>query len=191
MVLQRLAGLVLMGLLPFFLAWFFFGRDSGYLGWNFGNMDLVWRWFLVASVIILPLGFLGARGQANLSMYPQMRVQEWSPKLLLWSSLTWMLYLLGYETLFRGILFFPVLDHFGLIPAIALNVSIYSLAHIPKGRRETIGAIPAGIIFCMGSYYTGNIWFPFLAHSLMALSNEWFSIYLNPEMRLVRNQSSL
>ncbi|MBK7407617.1 MAG: hypothetical protein IPJ40_05760 [Saprospirales bacterium] len=39
-------------------------------------------------------------------MYPQIRVAEWTFSLVLWSSLTWVLYLVGYETLFRGILFF-------------------------------------------------------------------------------------
>lgn len=181
---QRLSGLVILGVIPLIIALAATGKSLGYFGWNFDNMGKVLLWTAAATAIALPLGFLNARSAANQAMYPQMRVREWTIGLLLWSNFTWVLYLLGYETLFRGILFLPVLDHYGLVVATVLNTAIYSLAHIPKGIKETLGAIPFGIIVCLGCHATGNIWFPFLIHCVMALSNEWFSIYLNPDMHV-------
>ncbi|MBK7407616.1 MAG: CPBP family intramembrane metalloprotease [Saprospirales bacterium] len=70
------------------------------------------------------------------------------------------------------------------MPALAVNVAIYSIAHIPKGIGEALGAIPFGIIVCLAAAATGNIWFPFLVHCVLALSNDWFSLYFNPEMHL-------
>lgn len=150
-------------------------------------MGKTFFWVLCTAVLILPLSYIQARKPANLEMYPQMRVREWTYPLLFWSNLTWILYLVGYETLFRGILFFPLLDHLGLVPALAINVAIYSIAHIPKGLSETIGAIPFGILVCLGAYATGTIWFPLLAHCVIALSNEWFSILHNPEIKLKKS----
>lgn len=186
-VFQRLSGLVILGLIPLAVALALSGKGFSYFGLNFANMDRVLIWTLGASVIVLPTGYFNARRADNQSMYPQMRLSEWSYSLLLWSNLTWVLYLLGYEILFRGILFFPVLDHYGLAVATAVNVAVYSLAHIPKGLKETVGAIPFGIVVCLGANATGNIWFPFLVHCVMALSNEWFSIFLNPNMHLKKS----
>lgn len=187
-VFQRLSGLAIMGMIPLAAALAATGEGAAYFGLNFANMGQVLLWTLAASAVVLPLGYINAKSPGNQVMYPQMRLSEWSYGLLLWSNLTWVLYLLGYEILFRGILFFPVLDHYGLIVATAVNAAVYSLAHIPKGLKETIGAIPFGIIVCMGAAATGNIWFPFLVHCVMALSNEWFSIFLNPNMHLKKSQ---
>jgi membrane protease YdiL (CAAX protease family) len=186
-VFQRLSGLVILGLIPLAVALAATGQGLSYFGLNFAKMGQVLIWTLGASVILLPMGYVNARRPDNQAMYPQMRLSEWPVGLLLRSNLTWVLYLLGYEILFRGILFFPILDHYGLVVAISVNAAIYSLAHIPKGLKETIGAIPFGIIVCLAAWKTGNIWFPFLVHCVMALSNEWFSIFLNPNMHLKKS----
>lgn len=186
-IFQRLAGLMIMGVIPFAVVLLVTQQPPSYFGFGFQNGPKVLWWTLAASAVILPLSFLNARKPFNLSMYPQIRVKEWSYSLLFRSNLTWVLYLIGYETLFRGILFFPLLDHLGLVPAVAINVTIYSLAHIPKGITETVGAIPFGIVVCLAGYATGVIWFPILVHSLMALSSEWFSLYFHPEMRLKKS----
>ena len=183
-VVQRLSGLVLMGIIPLIIALLVTKEGLSYFGWGTQNMGQSVRWVLMAAVLIIPLGFFNARNPNNLRMYPQIRVPAWSYSLIWWSGLTWVLYLVGYETLFRGILFFPLLDHFGLIPAMAVNVAIYSIAHIPKGIGEAIGAIPFGIVVCLAAFATGTIWFPLLVHCVLALSNEWFSLYFNPEMHV-------
>lgn len=184
---QRLAGLVIMGLIPFGIALAVTHKAPTYFGFGFQNMPKVLLWTLAASAIVLPLSFLNARKPANLDMYPQIRTPEWTFGLLFRSNLTWVLYLIGYETLFRGILFFPLLDQFGLIPALVVNVAIYSIAHIPKGITETVGAIPFGIVVCLAAAASGVIWFPILIHCVMALSSEWFSLYFHPEMRLKKS----
>ena len=183
-IAQRLTGLILMGIIPLAIALVVTGKPLSYFGFGFQHGSKVLLWSLAAAVLIIPLSYLNAKKASNLAMYPQIRKRDWSYRLLLWSNLTWVLYLLGYETLFRGILFFPLLDQFGLVPALVVNVAIYSLAHIPKGITETIGAIPFGIVVCLAANATGVIWFPILVHSIMALSSEWFSLHFHPEMHL-------
>ena len=186
-VRQRLSGLLIMGVIPLILGLVITQKGLPYFGWGWQNMGKTLLWALGTAVVILPLSYFQARNPANLAMYPQMRLREWTLPLLLWSNLTWVLYLVGYETLFRGILFFPLLDHLGLIPALAINVAIYSIAHIPKGISEALGAIPFGILVCLAASATGTIWFPLLAHCIMALSNEWFSLFHNPDMQLKKS----
>jgi membrane protease YdiL (CAAX protease family) len=139
---------------------------------------------LIFSVIPLLINYFGAKKSDNLVMYPQIRIKNWNTKLLIISALTWILYLLGYEIMIRGYLFFNCLKEIGLWPAIAVTTSIYALIHLPKGPKETIGAIPLGIVLCLITSYTGTIWAAFWIHCTLALTNEWFSIKYDKEITL-------
>ena len=119
-------------------------------------------------------------------MYPQIRKKEWNFQLLLLSAFSWTAYLLAYEFMFRGYLLFISVAYLGVWPAIALNVAIYALVHVPKGYKEAFGAVPFGIVLGIITIQTGTIWVAFVVHVIMALSNEWFSLRANPEMKLKR-----
>ena len=101
------------------------------------------------------------------------------------NALGWAAYLFGYEILFRGILLFPLVAEFGVWPAIAVNIALYSSTHIPKGLDETIGAIPLGIVLCVLTLLTGTIWIAFFVHLAMALTNSFTALKHHPEMKSV------
>jgi membrane protease YdiL (CAAX protease family) len=94
------------------------------------------------------------------------------------------LYLLGYEIMFRGFLLFSCLNEMNILSAIAINISIYALIHIPKGFKEVAGSLPLGILLCLMTIYTGTIWAAFMTHGILALSNEWFSLKYHPEISI-------
>ena len=71
----------------------------------------------------------------------------------------------------------------GFAAAMVLNTILYALAHLYKGRMETLGSVPVGVLLCYLTFLTGNIWTAVVIHCLMALSNEWFSIRFHPDMR--------
>ena len=119
-------------------------------------------------------------------MYPQIRVKEWDTQLLLLSAFSWIAYLLAYEFMFRGYLLFVSVEYLGVWPAIALNIAIYALVHVPKGIKEAVGALPLGVVLGIITIQTGNIWVAFVVHIVLALSNEWFSLKAHPDMRLVK-----
>jgi len=185
-LLQRLLGLVLLCIFSAVIIVFIPGlvlKNCG-LGFSFDMPPPWWSYLLLP--VILGIVSLSARNPGNLAMYPQIRMREWTPKLLLFSALSWILFLVGYEFLFRGFLLFTSLRMMPPLPAIALNLSIYALAHLYKGPGETYGAIPVGLILCYLTLVTGNIWSAVILHSTMALSNEWFSIKAHPEMKFIR-----
>jgi membrane protease YdiL (CAAX protease family) len=74
---------------------------------------------------------------------------------------------------------------FGAWPAIAVNVAVYSFVHLPKGKKETIGAIPLGFILCFLTLNTRNIWAAYWIHVVLALSNEWISLAIHPDMEVL------
>ncbi|MEZ5021390.1 MAG: CPBP family intramembrane glutamic endopeptidase [Bacteroidales bacterium] len=64
--------------------------------------------------------------------------------------------------LFRGVLLFGLAKPLGPVVATAVNVILYSAAHIPKGKGETLGAIPFGMVLCILTLVSGTIWIALL-----------------------------
>ncbi len=185
MLLQRAFGVFFLGLIPLaVLAGFEVPLKD--LGLASRNWALTLQWTALLSVPIVALNFFATRSAENLAMYPQLRLREWGWGHVVLSAMSWAAYLLAYEFLFRGLLLFGSLSALGPVPAVALNVSLYSLVHVPKGAREAFGAIPLGLVLCVLTLKTQTIWLAFLVHLALALSNEWFSLWRHPEMRLKR-----
>ena len=99
------------------------------------------------------------------------------------NALAWTAYMIGYEFMYRGILLTVCVDAFGFWPAVAVNLSFYSATHIAKGKTETIGTFPCGLVLCLITVYTGSIGTALLTHLTLALTNDYYSIHHNPEMR--------
>lgn len=182
---QRFTGFIFFGVLPVVVSIFLFRFPIQGYGWNFMNPGGVIFWVLLLTPPILLINYLNASGKSNLDMYPQIRVSEWTPRILLVSAVSWITYLLAYEFMFRGFLLFSLYHSFGSQFAIAVNTSLYALVHLPKGMKETLGAIPLGIVLCILTLQTGNIWTAVLVHVIMAISNEWWSIRAHPNMKVI------
>lgn len=186
-VLQRMLGVLFMGMLPLIACLLLIAEDPDRYGLGAGDLRLTALWSAALSGLIVLITAFSARKPDNLAMYPQIRVSQWPGRLILLSALTWILYLLAYEFLFRGVLFFVLLEHTGLWGAMAINACVYALAHLPKGKKETLGAIPFGILICWLSFDTGSIWLAVAVHIVLALSNEWFSLRYHPEIQVIRS----
>lgn len=184
---QKITGFTFLGFLPFLLAYLLLKQTYFHFELSALFQSQTILSLIFASLIILPMNFLFARKPSNLLRFPQIRSHDWTKKTIFIAAAGWALYLFAYEYLFRGILFFGLLPHIGLVATIAINTSIYALVHIPNGAKETIGAIPLGIVVCLLTFETGSIWPAFLIHLTLAWSNEFFALYYHPEMHLRNN----
>ena len=79
-----------------------------------------------------------------------------------------------------------LIEPFGVFGAIALNTVLYCLAHAPKGRVETIVALPLGLALCAATYDTGSILTAGIAHVIVSFSTVLFCFYHNADMRLTK-----
>jgi membrane protease YdiL (CAAX protease family) len=185
-LLQRLLGFLFLGVGSALLivVWPELRLNQFGLNLHFRSLPPWWLWLIIPTILIM--GYFAAQKPGNLEHYPQIRAKIWTPRMVLISSASWLLFLAGYEFLFRGLVLFASLDLMEPFPAIAVNCALYAFAHFYKGPGETFGAIPVGIILCYITLITGNIWSAVLIHSLMALSNEWFSLRAHPEMKISR-----
>lgn len=77
-------------------------------------------------------------------------------------------FLISYEFFFRGVLLFFFIENNGLILAIIISTSLYVLIHIFDTKAEILGTIPFGIVLCLFSYFTNNIWAAFIIHGTLS-----------------------
>ena len=91
--------------------------------------------------------------------------------------LSYFLYYLGWEFLFRGILYFASEKKCGVMGAILISTLISALIHTSIGAfgkpmLETLSAIPAGLIFGYIASKTKSIWPTLIIHFLIGVSTD-------------------
>lgn len=181
---QRYTGFIFLGVFPSLLM--FLGSEGNFLanyGLKFPQNIETFYWIIGLVAIVIPLNFWNAKKADNLAVYPQIRLSVWTKKIFFQEYSSWIAYLLAYELLFRGFLLFATYRVAGAWVAIWLNVAIYAIAHIPKGQKEAVGAIPLGLLLSYLTLKTGDIWIALIVHIALALSNSFFSFLAQPAMK--------
>lgn len=170
--IPRFLGFLLLGAIPFLIAIMFFSKPVSDYGFTFiyGKNSFVIS--LVSIAVFVLAGILRSGKGIDTSYYPQVRIPAWDRRSHAMNIVSWVLYILGYEFMLRGLMFFTCLHAFGLIPAIIINSVIYSLIHIFKGKGEAFGAFFLGIAFCLLAYYTNSFLLPFVLHVTLAIGND-------------------
>jgi len=133
-------------------------------------------WVPMLSVIAIVIAYINVK-RSKKTIYPQFKIEKWTAAYKWLTYSTWILYLIGYEFMFRGLLLFGLVEEFGKEPAIILNVVLYAFVHIPKGIKEVIGCFIMGPILCIIVLHTGNVFAPIIIHLSLCLANEYFSIH--------------
>lgn len=182
-IFRKISGFVIYGLIPFILviitdSW---GSIRGIM--SVGDFSGIWLLLLAVCTIIIVLNAYIARNPTVQKVYPELRLSSWSPGDLLLESTSWIIYLGGYEFLFRGLLLFTCIQAFGTWPAVAVNLVLYAALHYPKGWKEMLGAIPFGLVLCYVTHKSGSVLPAIIIHSVQAISCEMFAIFYSPDMK--------
>jgi len=187
---RKFSGFVFMGILPLLYYRIFISgtvvSDFGLRFSDFGKnvLSIAGLSFFIALFI-----FLVSKIKGPVRDKPQIRVRHWTTNLFLINSLGWIVYLVGYETLFRGVLLITCYHYSGFWTAIAINLAIYSAVHMVNGTGEAIGALVFGLAACLLTLLTGTIFFSISMHIVLALSTDYFAIKFNPDLQCVKNRT--
>jgi len=181
--ISRLLGFILLGLIPFLLVIISDSLTVSTTGLNLKWDHSGWTWLLILTPVIILINFLSSNNEANLNQYPQIRDKKWTNKTLIIEYFGWAFYLLGYEYLFRGVFLFGTVPLIGAAGAITLNAVVYTLAHIPKGWKETLGSFILGFFLSYVTLKLGSIWLAFGIHLVIAWSNSIFSFLAHPDIK--------
>jgi membrane protease YdiL (CAAX protease family) len=183
-ILRKAIGFILFGAIPALVAWLIFGISPWQAFSPNGQGLTIWLWISGASAILLVLNAVNSRNPEIYRAYPEMRQESWDLKWISLSAGGWVLYLVGYEYLFRGLLLLGCYQAFGLWPAIVINLALYAALHLPKGLKESVATLPFGALVCYLTLETGSILPAIFLHALQAVSCEFFCILRNPQMKL-------
>lgn len=148
-------------------------------------------WILALGTIIIILNWLISKKKKTHLICPLMLKHEWNTKRISIYSVSFGVYLFSVELLFRGILFFPLVHVMGVLPAIFINVLIYTISQTPKGVNETIGIFLFSLVLCIATFQTGTIWVAFLLHVVFILSNGLMAFFLHPEIKSLKARNRI
>lgn len=188
---QKGFGILLIGIVPGIVLWVLRSRMPGDYGLALSDPGATMLWITIGGSLLFFVPFISARKDKMQSFYPQIRIKEWDIKLVLVNTLVWALYLFAYEFLFRSFLLNSFLISLDITSAIILTTAISVTTHMPKGAAETFGTIPFSIMLCLAMISTGSIWAGFIIHLILALSNDYWALYFNPQMRVVKNLAAV
>jgi len=144
------------------------------------------KWGLKACLIFTPIFILSGLvsafdGEMN-QMYPLARDIIFAPAgFALLYFLSYFVYYIGWEYLFRGIGINMIAKKSGAWMAIAVTTLVSALIHTSiagfgKPFTETFSAIIAGVIFGYIAYRTKSIWYTVWLHMVVGFSQDIFII---------------
>lgn len=174
-VFFRLSGFVIFGLGSAAIFHTVFGAKFDFLSLKIAHFNEILPYVIVLFLIAITIPYINVK-KSKQSQYPQFKIEKWTHFYKFLSYITWTLYLMGYEFMFRGILLFGTVEELGCYLAVILNVVLYAFVHIPKGKKEVLGCFILGPILCVAALITHNILIPTVLHISVCLCNEYFSI---------------
>ena len=133
---------------------------------------LIWNdydtyvWIIIAAAIIV--GTLSAFRK----IYPS-NISSHSLPLYLPLAFVFIrtLFLIVYESFFRGAMLFVMIEDFGISAAVIINLILYVSLHW-FDKKERYGSILVGFILCSASIYYRSVWPAIIIHLSLALSHE-------------------
>lgn len=180
----KLSGFFIMGVVPGLL-WYFL-IESGFSRFGLTFEDLVRELKTILILILLIAAFTYIHQKIrNEHNSLQMNVTEWDLPLFITNCIGWVLYLAGYEFLFRGVLLTVCYHGFGFWPAIAINAGFYSATHMVYGKSQAIGALTFGTLACYLALKQGTLFIPFFMHTALSLFTDFFSLKMNRKLSYV------
>ena len=134
----------------------------------------------IVSALVVVVNLWAGKQIENTKVNPQIRKPTWSLCLFIQNGLSWVVYLIAYEFLFRGYIFNSLLHLTSVGNAFIVSITLYALAHLFKGEKEFILSVPFGFILCYITLLTENVWAAVVIHSILAISNDIFAFRANP-----------
>jgi len=184
-LVKKGSGLLFLGVVPGLFYFFFLNQDFSKFGFSFDQINSNYQIIFLLILIIAATLFVNQKvNRQNNSL--QIELTEWNFSLFLINTFGWIIYLAGYEFLFRGILLFECYSSFGFWPAIAINIAIYSAIHMVNGKEQTIGALIFGGIACYLTLTKGTILIPIFMHISLSVFSDYFSIIYNQNLNFVK-----
>jgi len=173
---KRILAFLIYGIMPIIIIKYIFHERLQDYGFAIGHTNFKPVYFILMASMVLPIMLLLSKKDRINSHYPEVRgafVSNWS---LIFSSITYILYYFGYESLYRGFLVFGLRRYTGDFIAVIASMVFTSVTHLSSPWIVLIGSIVSGVIFPYIVILSGSIWALFVFHSMIGISMDLFCI---------------
>ncbi len=149
--------------------------------------NIGWNWLIIAGAVIISVNYKLVQQNKFQQLYAYYKDMEWNVTNIFFHNLSCIFYVVFYELFFRGWMFQQHQQQFGMVTAFIINLSLYAVLHIPKGKNEVIGSLFFGTMLCVATVESGSVFPATGLHLMMALSFENFMIshYLKQQKSVV------
>jgi len=168
---KKLTGSLLLGIIPGILYYFLIRPDFSEFGLTFSDFKTNLLLIVILTLIIFSFFFIYQKFNAT----GESLQAERNFSTLSVNAVGWIVYLTGYEFLFRGILLIACYHFLGFWPAIAVNIAIYSAIHMVNGKIQTIGSLIFGFVACYFTLTRGTILIPIFMHIALSIFADYFN----------------
>ncbi|UCD84768.1 MAG: CPBP family intramembrane metalloprotease [Deltaproteobacteria bacterium] len=131
--------------------------------------------FLAMVIMVLPL-YLNAQSPEFQAEYPLTKLAGKSPTHFLLWELTYLIYYISFEFIFRGYMLFGLKDKLGPFMAIMAQTIPSTIIHIGKPEGETIAAILSGIVLGAVALRTRSILYVLIFHWYVGITTDYFCL---------------
>ena len=138
----------------------------------------------VLFVLLFPFFWIASKRPSVQAQYPELRIKERSQRLVLMSAVSWFVYLVGYEFLFRGVILLCGIAEWGIWNGVGVMTALYVLAHLDKSADETFACFFAGPIFAFATIWDSSIWIAIFLHVFVAVGTENLAAKNNPDFHM-------
>lgn len=169
--IRHAGGMIIMTLIPIL---FLSVIPEDLFAWPKGVKSIQVLVLMITGLILLTL----SANEIDKTTEKKIAINRWSSFHAVLHVILRNSFLVCYEWFFRGVVLFSCVSSFGIIPALIINIFLYSLIHSFNGRKEFLGSIPFGIVLCVFALWWQSVWPAVLLHLLLSSSYE--SVILRP-----------
>lgn len=141
------------------------------LGLGLDRLEVSLLWVGVPYAALVPVLIVQSRKAAFQALYPEVRT-PFTPRTRLRNAGAWLVFLVGYELFFRGLLVLGLATLIGPWPALAASLVPYVAVHLHKYPGEAVGSVFTGVGFSLVALETHSLLMPILLHWLMAVTSD-------------------
>ena len=177
---HRIVGaFLLFGVIPALIVRYVFHEKLSQYGVCLGNLKIGLRSFLIMSPILFVIGYFTGGDKAYLGVYPLNPSIRPGADVYLFAAhvLTYVLYYIGWEFMFRGFLQKATEPQFGPMSAVLIQTLASTMLHYGHPNGEVFGAIVIGIFWGFLVLKTNSIWSGLCQHIVVGVSLDCFLIY--------------
>lgn len=144
-------------------------------GWTFGRAGLGAGLLAAGLPLAVLAGSIASRDPGLRKMYPFAKAAcADAGAFVRYQILYFVLYYLPWESVFRGVLFLPLVPVIGLVPALAVQALVSTLLHIGHPDSEVFAAAAAGLAFGLVAFFTGSFLYTLVLHAATGIATDTF-----------------